>query len=294
MPSELARYFSTVRRSKGIGLGQLARLCGYRNVSKGASRLDRFEKRNEIHETLLAKLADVLGIDHETVARLIEQDRQQYVAAWTEWANTPIQPSLILGHIGGFCWGDPARHVQPGISRGDYYVRYFVQKVANLYGYVSHGHAAKLLANLILLSLIYPLNRNRPVESIQVSIFGKTCNLGISQFHDHPIPISAFGNVHREEPALHGGSNLRELIDRRFHASVVALLPILGPEDGLAVQEESRNSLVKGIPLLECWVSGSKSINSRKTKPSFRSSSTSSIKRRTTRSTALRSDADGM
>ena len=107
MQSELARYFSAVRRSQGIRLGQLARLCGYRSVSKGASRLDRFEKWNEIHENLLRKLADVLGIDQETVARLIAEDHRRYVVAWTEWVNTPIRPSLILGHIGGFCWGEP-------------------------------------------------------------------------------------------------------------------------------------------------------------------------------------------
>ncbi len=75
MKSNLAEYFSTIRRRQGIGLGQLARMVGYRNVGKGASRIDKFEKYGQIHEDLLIKLAAALGIDHQTVARLIEEDR---------------------------------------------------------------------------------------------------------------------------------------------------------------------------------------------------------------------------
>ncbi len=107
MQSELARHFSSVRRNKGIRLGQLARMVGYRNVSKGANRIDRFEQWSRIHEDLLLKLAAALGIDHQTVARLIEEDRRRYLDDWEQWVNTPIRPSIILGHIGGFCWGEP-------------------------------------------------------------------------------------------------------------------------------------------------------------------------------------------
>ena len=107
MQSELARHFSSVRRNKGIRLGQLARMVGYRNVPKGANRIDRFEKWSRIHDNLLVKLADALGIDHQTVARLIAVDRRRYLDEWERWVNTPIRPSNILGHIGGFCYGEP-------------------------------------------------------------------------------------------------------------------------------------------------------------------------------------------
>jgi hypothetical protein len=106
MQSELARYFAIVRRRNGIRLGQLARMVGYKNVGKGANRIDRFEKRNHIHETLLMKLAAALGIDGDTVARLIEEDRQRYLQEWTAWADTPVRPVVITGHIGGFCNGE--------------------------------------------------------------------------------------------------------------------------------------------------------------------------------------------
>ena len=114
MQSELARHFSSVRSSKGIRLGQLARMIGYKDAGKGASRIDRFEKWNRIHEDLLVKLADVLGIDSQTVARLIAEDRRKYLEDWERWVNTPIRPSIILGHIGGFCWGEP---VPKGLTR---------------------------------------------------------------------------------------------------------------------------------------------------------------------------------
>ena len=106
MQSELSRYFSTIRRRKGIRLGELARMIGYKNVSKGASQIDKFEKWNNIHEDLLMKLAAALGIDGQTVAQLIEEDRERYVREWMVWADTPVRPSLIFGHVGGFSWGE--------------------------------------------------------------------------------------------------------------------------------------------------------------------------------------------
>lgn len=107
MKSHLAQYFSMVRRNQGISLAQLARYCGYRNVSKGSRRIDQFEKFGQIHEDLLVKLAAALGINQETIARLVEEDRREYLAEWEQWVNTPIKPSVILGHIGGFSWSEP-------------------------------------------------------------------------------------------------------------------------------------------------------------------------------------------
>lgn len=116
MKSLLAEHFQQIRLQKGIRLGPLARLCGYKNVSKGARRIDNFEKGGKIHGTLLLKLFDVLGIDKGTVASLIEQDRQQYLQEWNEWADTPIRPVLILGHIGGFGW---TKRLPEGMTRDE-------------------------------------------------------------------------------------------------------------------------------------------------------------------------------
>jgi len=67
MTSHLAKYFRQARESKGFRFGQLARLCGYRNVTKGANKIVAFERwGRRIHLGLLMKMADALGIDHAT------------------------------------------------------------------------------------------------------------------------------------------------------------------------------------------------------------------------------------
>ena len=96
MESQLAKHFRTTRLAKGINLGQLARLAGYRNVSKGANRINKFEGGGDIHAELLHKLADVLSIDRQTVDRLVEEDRRQFFEEWNAWANEPIRPYLVI------------------------------------------------------------------------------------------------------------------------------------------------------------------------------------------------------
>jgi hypothetical protein len=76
-------------------LGQLARLVGYKNISKGANKVCRFEREGVITEELLARLAEALGIDFATVEALIDQDRTEYLQAWTAWVNQPVPMQLV-------------------------------------------------------------------------------------------------------------------------------------------------------------------------------------------------------
>lgn len=96
MEHRLAGHFRAVRLSKGLTLGKLAGLVGYRNISKGANRIKTFEDTGGIHADLLAKLSDALGIDRETVKRLAEEDRREFVEEWNAWANEPIRPYLVV------------------------------------------------------------------------------------------------------------------------------------------------------------------------------------------------------
>jgi len=73
-----------VRREQNLSLAEVARRLGYRNVAKGPNRIQRFEEWSEIHPDLLTKLADVLGIDGETVAALVEQNRRDCVEQWRQ------------------------------------------------------------------------------------------------------------------------------------------------------------------------------------------------------------------
>ena len=92
MKSKLSEHFWRTRLAKGLRFGQLARQCGYKNISKGSRKIQEFEQGGSIQEDLLLKLADALGIDGATVASLIDEDRR----LWNHWANEPVRPYIVL------------------------------------------------------------------------------------------------------------------------------------------------------------------------------------------------------
>jgi len=94
--SHLSNYFRRRRLEKKLPLSHLAAAAGYRNISKGCSRIDQLEKRGRIHPDLLGKLAAVLGIDPEMVEHLIEQDRRCFFEEWNKWVNERITPFLLI------------------------------------------------------------------------------------------------------------------------------------------------------------------------------------------------------
>lgn len=96
MQSNLAEHFRRTRIAKGIKLGQLARLIGYTNATKGANRIVKFERGGDVQSQLLLKVADVLDIDGQTIERLIDEDRRRFFEEWNAWANEPIRPHLVI------------------------------------------------------------------------------------------------------------------------------------------------------------------------------------------------------
>jgi hypothetical protein len=96
MDPQLSKHFRQARLAKELRLGKLAGLCGYRNLSKGARRIDDFEHGSSIQRDLLLKLADVLGIERTTVEALVEEDRRCFVEEWNAWASEFIQPYLVV------------------------------------------------------------------------------------------------------------------------------------------------------------------------------------------------------
>jgi transcriptional regulator with XRE-family HTH domain len=94
--NNLGTYFRERRQQRGLSLGQLARLVGYENVSKGCNRITRFERQGAVTEGLLLQLAEALGIDRPTVEDLLEEDRQERLRDWEEWVNGPVPMRLIV------------------------------------------------------------------------------------------------------------------------------------------------------------------------------------------------------
>lgn len=90
--THLAEYFRNERLKKKLRLGQVARMVGYKNVSKGSRRVETFEQTGHVRRELLDKLATALGIDAATVNSLVEEDR----LVWQAWASTPIRPYIVV------------------------------------------------------------------------------------------------------------------------------------------------------------------------------------------------------
>lgn len=93
--NHLGDYFHDQRIRQRLSLGQVARMVGYLNFSKGANQIARFERGGSVTDSLLAALADALGIDYPTVESLIEQDRQEHFRAWEAWVSEPVPMQLI-------------------------------------------------------------------------------------------------------------------------------------------------------------------------------------------------------
>ena len=51
MDSQLSKHFRQARLAKELRLGKFAALCGYRNLAKGARRIDDFEHGGSIQQT---------------------------------------------------------------------------------------------------------------------------------------------------------------------------------------------------------------------------------------------------
>jgi transcriptional regulator with XRE-family HTH domain len=99
MTNHLRTYFREQRDKRGLGLGQLARLIGCRNVSKGSNRIARLEREEAVPADLLLKLAGALGIDLPTAEDLLEQDHQERLRGWEQWVSQPVPMRLVVRYL---------------------------------------------------------------------------------------------------------------------------------------------------------------------------------------------------
>lgn len=92
MATHLSKYFKKRRIEMGLKTGQLARLVGYRNLSKGIRRITEFETTGAVHPVLFQKLTAALEVEQETIKRLLKND----YGDWSRWADEPVMPYLVL------------------------------------------------------------------------------------------------------------------------------------------------------------------------------------------------------
>ena len=82
--------------------GQIAKILGYTSLVGAANKIIRFEESGDVDYRFFKRLAGVLGIERATIAGLMEEDRRDLVAQWTEWAKQPITPHLIARLLSGY------------------------------------------------------------------------------------------------------------------------------------------------------------------------------------------------
>lgn len=100
--TNLSRFFRQRRIASGLRLSKIASLCGYVNLGKGSRRVNDFEETGSIDEGLLVKLANILDVDEATIARLSQQDYEEFLRNWNEWADEPVEPCVVVRAIPGF------------------------------------------------------------------------------------------------------------------------------------------------------------------------------------------------
>jgi hypothetical protein len=79
-----------------MSLGRLARLAGYRNLSKGARRIACLEQTGGAMPELLLNVAEALGLDLMLVERLAKEDRQERLRAWEPWVSEPTPMHMVV------------------------------------------------------------------------------------------------------------------------------------------------------------------------------------------------------
>jgi transcriptional regulator with XRE-family HTH domain len=105
MPNNLGEYIRARREQLGLRRGEVARLLGYANVSKGSARLHSVEAGRSVSREFLVRLMSFLEIEPQVVQDLIERDRQEYVVEWNRRADEPVPMHAAVRYVPGFFAG---------------------------------------------------------------------------------------------------------------------------------------------------------------------------------------------
>jgi hypothetical protein len=90
--SHLGDFFKSRRQEMGLNLGQLTRLLGYQNLSRGCNKIKAFEAGGKVHPDLLARLAVVLEVSPDEIRGCVAEIYKD----WLAWANEPIRPYVVV------------------------------------------------------------------------------------------------------------------------------------------------------------------------------------------------------
>jgi transcriptional regulator with XRE-family HTH domain len=90
--SHLGSFFRNRRLEKGLSLGQVACLLGYKNRSRGANRIQSLESGGRVRPEFLGQLAEVLGVGPDEIRQRAYEDYKD----WLAWASEPVTPHVVV------------------------------------------------------------------------------------------------------------------------------------------------------------------------------------------------------
>lgn len=96
MESKLGEFIRAERCKRGLSLGAMTRLVGYRNVSKGARRIIALEQTGTAKPDLLVHVAEALDLDWIVVEQMMEDDHLERLREWERWVSEPVPMCLVI------------------------------------------------------------------------------------------------------------------------------------------------------------------------------------------------------
>lgn len=95
MNKYLRNYVRRQRETKGIRLGTLCEMLGYKNRNRCCRLILQFEREGIVTEEFFMKLFHALQLDEDEIHETMEKDR----AEWEAWANEPVPMEMIVRYV---------------------------------------------------------------------------------------------------------------------------------------------------------------------------------------------------
>jgi len=96
MVKHTVKYLKEERLKQNLNTAELARLIGYKNVSKGMNRIIDLERESIIIPEVLGKIVYALNLDREYVNSLIKKDRDEDKKVFEKWLSEPIEMYYVM------------------------------------------------------------------------------------------------------------------------------------------------------------------------------------------------------
>jgi len=106
MRTQLGELLHNARLNQRLTPQDVARRLGYRNLNKGARRVERLERTGTEAPNFVDKLAAVLACDQAHVADLSARDEVARRSAFEAWLSIP-QPMQLYRRVVGLAIGAP-------------------------------------------------------------------------------------------------------------------------------------------------------------------------------------------